>query len=90
MIYISDTDPDQYYTSVHDGAHAADAAGLYNLIQRLTDKAQAWDAVDPECYSTLSRLCDVSMEDDEGEYDPDAFMAACKAVIDKEGKSKHA
>ncbi len=85
MIYISDTDPDQYYTtSGHDGAHAADAAELYSLIQRLTDKAQAWDAVDPECYSTLSRLCDVSMEDDDGEYDPDAFMDDCRAAIEKE------
>lgn len=85
MIYISDTDPDQYFTaSGHDGAHAAHAAELYYLIQRLTDKECAWDAVDPECYNTLSYLCDVPMEDDEGEYDPDAFMDACKTVIEKE------
>lgn len=65
--------------------HAAGAAELYTLIVRLTDRS-GWDAVEEEAYQELGRLCgglEVS-----NYYDRDApvddFMAACKAVIEKE------
>ena len=82
MIYISDTDPDQYFTaSGHDGAHAADAAELYTLIDRLTDRT-GWDAIEEEAYQELGRLCGYLEVNDYDGYD--AFMDACKAVIEKE------
>lgn len=61
--------------------HAADAAELYTLIDRLTDRT-GWDAVEEEAYQELGRLCGYLEVNDYDGYD--AFMDACKAVIEKE------
>lgn len=60
--------------------HAADAAELYTLIVRLTDRS-GWDAVEEEAYQELGRLCGFLEVNDYDGYD--AFMDACKAVIDR-------
>lgn len=60
--------------------HDAGEKEVYDLIDRLTDR-DGYDAVEDEAYEELARLCDVDLK----EYDSyDAFMAACKAVIEKE------
>lgn len=60
--------------------HDADAAELYTLIDRLTDRT-GWDAVEEEAYQELGRLCGFLEVNDYDGYD--AFMDACKAVIDR-------
>lgn len=61
--------------------HDADAAELYTLIVRLTDRS-GWDAVEEEAYQELGRLCGFLEVNDYDGYD--AFMDACKAAIEKE------